>query len=1009
MASKGSGSPGNVTYEALNDAVNRTYFDGRDGSLPVYLDMEQQRQEELARRLGVEQADIDVMVGETVERTLCWGTSNVYSFHCDAKADWEDAGRVTPPPFSALLLTLSLAAGRMRADAEFSSNNYYQRLVHVLHVDQSESAARRDALAHSAKYTSALWESLNGWLTQNDYVFGQPTADDFNSTFRYVYFAVSQSLIREVDRQRLRQMFANFGLSRRNKISPREMRLCLLSWIKGANGPTPSLRRMAANDQLIDRLVDTALAELELFDGVAASAPGIASSQRLFWVIFERRFPRSQLRLHLATANLSQDLCDLEQLDATEVSHLAPRLRLESRGPADIQCLGPAELLNLERLFYGAVRVRSRQGLDFSHDPSPIIPLKRREDAPYWQEVPRIEPRTRHIVICHEKWEERVKAYLDDVAESGHIAIPRGADPGFLPTGWLAFRDVVITRTPPREVAKDLQVLVPMFSGKELHCSGGLPLARNIWHASAPPVVHLETDSAPRNIALERAPGKSFEIDPASYDSGFLEEYAGNTLEGKNLRLVFKGAQWRLAQALSFRSANTPRWLSEAQRTSLTYALGGSAANVLSAEDDRGQPGIQGHATRGISAAPPVATGLARAARINGTFANEEDQGPRYDRSAISGVEGTCILRGHHYWLVDDANTHLQCRDCRKFLWITEYRAARARPRTRRTLPRPSKVASAAAMVVTAPAHDMHAEAPADENVVTADVLYDAACYLGGGSMVQLQSLLAHVHRDPLELSSACRALVDLALIDTQLDDNLSRPARWSIPPPCLTLVSEGRMFLSGFRSSDLLSQLNEVLKEFECTHTRIAQTSAPAAHFWTVEGLAADDIREIVDGIRDPFSRPVAVEDQLAQRLIAALPPIGATIQSLNPIHISPTEEVERFDVASGRWHEGRLDAPGAYRARIRGSQYFFHDGSASFAAPYELAKLLAARLDRRYLHAYEDGTFRCVIGCEPPGLFRRALVACSGLLPTRGGGAVTYSRVDETIADSILEKLYG
>jgi hypothetical protein len=175
------------------------------------------------------------------------------------------------------------------------------------------------------------------------------------------------------------------------------------------------------------------------------------------------------------------------------------------------------------------------------------------------------------------------------------------------------------------------------------------------------------------------------------------------------------------------------------------------------------------------------------------------------------------------------------------------------------------------------------------------------------------------------------------------------------------------------------------------------------------MEDFAADDVREIVADIRDPFGRPLAVEDQLPSRLIAALPSIGAILHTLKSIHIAPSQQVERFDVTSGRWHAGTLSVPGAYRTKVYGSQYFFYDGEKSLATPYELAKLLAARHERRALHAYEDGTFRCVIGCDPPGLFRRALVACSGLLPTHRNGVVIYRDVDETVADAALGKLYG
>ena len=1006
-------SPRTITYDMLNDAVNNTYFDGRHGSHPVYLDLEDEHRHQLAQWLGVEPSDVDAVLGETVEGTLLWGTSNVYSVHSHAKANWDECGRTTPPPFSALLLTLSLAAERMRADAAFSSNNYYQRLADVLRFDKSQIQTRKAALTHSAKHTAELWESLNAWLTQHDHEFGQPTADDFNSPFRYVYFAVSQSLIRDVDRQRLRLMFSAFGLSRRNKVSAREMSLCLKSWSNGANGPTPSLRRMVENPDLVDRLVDAALAELEIFDGTASVALGAPSSQRLFWVIFERGFPRKQMRLHLACAELRSDLGDLEELGPKiEPNRTKPRLRLEQRGPADIQCLGPTELLNLERLFYEAVQVRSERGLVFLHDPSPIIPLKRREDAPYWQEVPRIEPHTRHVVICHEKWEDRIRVHLSAVAEPGFSVITHGLDSGFLPPNWIAFRDVIVTRLPTGQVPNDLQVLVPMSSERELHCVGGLPLARNIWHAQAPPTVHLDTDREPDGIVLERGAGKEYKIDPSSYDPEFLSALAGKPLEGKNLRLVVKGPRWRLAQTLSFRSANMPRWLTATQRISLSYSLGRSAANVLSADEDIGQPGIQGHATRGIEATPAAATGIARTTRMSAMFEEDDEPAPRYDRSAIKGVEGTCILRGHHYWVIDEATTRMQCRDCQKFQWVTEFREAWAQAHRRRGRQRIAPIALSAAnnaaVNEVSSVQAMPAVAPVNMGI-SADVLLDAACYLGGGSMEQLQGVLAHVHRDPIELSNAYRALVDLALIDTQLDENLSRPVRWSIPPPCLTLVGGGRVFLSGFRSAELMAQLDNALRGFNCKHSCVNQADAPAAHFWTVAGLTADEIREIVADLSDPFSRPVAVEDQLPGRLVAALPSIGEILMSLRSIHISRTQQVERFDVESGRWHADTLGSAGAYRVKMQGSQCFFHDGTTSLATPYELAKLLAARLEHRWLHAYEGGTFRCVIGCEPPGLFRRAIVACSGLLPMRTNGVVTYGGVDESVADAILNKLYG
>jgi hypothetical protein len=1007
-----------INYEAFNDAVNGTYFDGRHRLRPVYLDLEDEHRHELARRLGLEPSDVESALGATVKKTLCWHTSNLYTLHSRSKARWETNGRADPPPFSALLLALSLAAEKMHADTAFSSNNYYQRLADVLLLEETEAASKKTALAQSAKHTAEFWESLNTWLTQHDYAFGEPTADDFNSPFRYVSFAVSQSLIREVDRQRLRVLFSAFGLSRRNKVSAGEMRLCLTSWRSWSNGPTPPLRRMLDNADLLDRLVDTALSELELFDGAVAEEQGKPGNQRLFWVILERIFPRKQMRLHLACADLRSDLGDLEELGAPhKLTGESRRLRFEQRGPADIQFLGPTELLNLERMFYSAVQVRTQQGAVFSHDPNPIILLKRRDDAPYWQEVPRIEPHTTHIVICHERWEARTRDHLNALAEPGFSTIELDADRGFLPSQWVGFRDVIVRRLPSGEVPNDLQVLVPMSSGREIYCTGGLPLARNLWHAKAPPVVHIDADYEPEEIFLERGSGKRHDLDPISYAPHFLREFSGKPLEGKNLRLVAKRSRWRLVQTLSFRSANTPRWLTEEQKTSLGYSIGATPLNLLSAVEVFDQPAIQGHVTHGLVADPAKLAGLARTMRLGAIFQEqdeEEEPDPQYDYSVAEAVEGTCILRGYHYWLVDPTTIRMQCRDCRKFQWVAEFRAEWTRAQRRRQRVRnrgvpiaiPSKVETT--FDETARLHEELVDNPGT-SIITADMLFDAACYLGGGSMEHLQGLLAHVHRDPLALSNACRALVDLALIDTQLDDNLMRPVRWSIPPPCLTLTSDGRAFLSGYRSDNLISQIDDAMRGFDCSLSCVAQPDLPTAYYWIVEDLSADEIRKLLSNIRDPFARALAVEDHLPIRLIEALPPISAIIASLKPISITATQKVERFDVGSRRWHADTLGEPGAYRTTMYGIQYFFHDGVKSFSAPYELAKLLVARRERHGLHEYEDGAFRCVIGCEPPGLFRRALVACSGILPTKNNGLVTYGCIDENVADAILGKLYG
>lgn len=63
MPNQVSASPGAITYEILNAAVNSTYFDGRHNSRPVYLDLEDEHRSELSHRLGAEPSGIDALIG----------------------------------------------------------------------------------------------------------------------------------------------------------------------------------------------------------------------------------------------------------------------------------------------------------------------------------------------------------------------------------------------------------------------------------------------------------------------------------------------------------------------------------------------------------------------------------------------------------------------------------------------------------------------------------------------------------------------------------------------------------------------------------------------------------------------------------------------------------------------------------------------------------------------------------------------------------------------------------
>ena len=84
--------------------------------------------------------------------------------------------------------------------------------------------------------------------------------------------------------------------------------------------------------------------------------------------------------------------------------------------------------------------------------------------------------------------------------------------------------------------------------------------------------------------------------------------------------------------------------------------------------------------------------------------------------------------------------------------------------------------------------------------------------------------------------------------------------------------------------------------------------------------------------------------------------------------------------------------------------------EGGDTLAGPYQIIKLLTARAGGMRLHNYDRSTrtFSCTLGCEPPGLLARSLVACSGNLPHISKGILFYGGVAPDVASHVLAALY-
>jgi hypothetical protein len=232
----------------------------------------------------------------------------------------------------------------------------------------------------------------------------------------------------------------------------------------------------------------------------------------------------------------------------------------------------------------------------------------------------------------------------------------------------------------------------------------------------------------------------------------------------------------------------------------------------------------------------------------------------------------------------------------------------------------------------------------------------------------------------------------------------------WRVASPVICAV-EGGVYAAGFRNSSLLEEIAKRLSKAGGRLDIEQLENAPPRHFWS--GISAKQAEVFLEGLSDSHQRPIKVVSNPGAAIAAAAPAINDLVPQMASIHLETPKDLQRFDLGSGRWKKAEsFSDPGAYRGGYSGRRYIFSasDGSQS-EGPYALVKLLAARQARARLHEYRPTTaeFYAVLGCEPPGLFHRALTSFVGRPPSIDRGRLVYSGVPPEAASLIFSKLYG
>lgn len=1004
-------------YLLHNDAINAVVFDGQFAGKPLYLDIEGPVCNEIASMLGQRPDEFIASLGAATHASLTWDKQDIFHWHSKSAADWNGAGRGEAPPFSGLLCALSIAAERMRNDGKFESHNYYQRLFDYLDITDERA---RQKVKFAFKATLPLWEELNRWLQDKEGELGRPTAQPVNG-FRYVSYAISQALIRDAERQNLHEMFVYFSFAPGEKRTYAEMEVYIDEWIK-SHKAKGNLIRLWQSDGLRERIALAVCEELQAWDGAEAAEVGTGiKTYTPTWVCDIETFPPpSKIYLSLtlpAEVALRSGRWPASRIVDQTRARLLPSVEtgftFEPEGDDNLAALMPADKLNAGALLRDTFELTNGEGsICLRKNASALMPFVKSEAGGRYKQVSRISLLQPHLILCHQGMKAKVASYLHIAARPGFKEhTPQTLK--FLPADWAAFTGVEILRVLDETDAKnDFLPLIPLAE-TSLELQQGMRLSDEVWHRSATPEALAASSNGPLRLALITADGKQVLTEASSDDTCIqlnLRAAVKDIISGTQLAVAIYHEDKKLKQRyITLSSADRPRSLGVLNvkplfsRVSPTWGYGLLGAEPLDEVSD----GITltGYVLAGASNAAVSSSDAIPNADEIPEF-EHEDPAPRltFESTAPESGSETCVIRGYHHWLVQSHEADqkswepkwVQCLACRQS-YIARNRKKKAKVIQGPVRPRIAPIAPQVSQL--------------DETKPSVDTVFDALCYLGGGKYPRFAEICGQASDDPYFVSRFISNLSALGHIDVQYENIFGSPTAWRCAPPVVIQLEDGKAILSGFRSDEMLARIDNALQDFDAKLERIDQRGAPAAYFIT--GEVSSILPELLAALKDSHERQIAVAPSPANIVARNAPALSVILNTLPDEYIGASEHAEAFDPATGRWQPcDSTIAPGAYRTTGSRRIYAFRGQDGQLRrGTYRLVKLAAARSKGRRIHGYDARTrqFIAALGCEPPPLLERALVACSGLLPEISKGRLLYTNVGPGVAAQVMEKLYG
>jgi len=1000
--------------DTWNGVLDAELLDGRFEAQPLYLFVEPERLSQLGTIVGTP-------LEAAIARSLRWRDgARLFEGHYAAARAWEAAGKVGPPPFLSLLVTMTSAAAAMVRDQRYHAHNYRDRLATVLGVDGS----RAEKLKRELPDTLPLWLAFNDWLEDWDGDLGLPTAR-VQGRLVYVGYPISQALVREQDRIAMRSVFERYGLAPGRRIGIAEMSEYIEDWIGRGQAPS-GLTRLWQDETVHERIAQVACDELEHWIGISRSGTREKSPPpaRLEWLAELALEPVPEIALYLVSRGDPDAIAGQWTLGARSdeagrdaVASCSTALEMRQLPGLGAVSLEPWERIGATSLLAGVLELvrDDLPGVHLLRSPAPVLVLAYNDRDGRYYETSRAQLLERCLVLAHEQIASVVERHLATYARPGFTRLSADSTKG-LPPGWVAFVDVALVQAADSGKHSKLAALCAA-PGNLVSLSGGLRIGQGTWHEGRPPEVLavLESDVRFALVLLDRRAQKSRTLGQFVGRSAVsLEGLEAGDYEAQIVRRKSDGTAVVVRRAnFRLRSADNPRPAGVRR----DWGLGLDLTNPLSVVSAFRRPGgVPPGWTRGVligneswsaevSGAPPPLPLPARRQQ------HEERSPRRRTRLDNTHFAQSCAVLGYHRWLCepgqpDDNYKTLkwqECVQCHRFEWTRNRGVIR------------HKGAAAKRVAMLPPAQLPRYAKPRASEIEAQDLLLDALSYMGGGRAETLRALGAELNEDDLFPWRVARDLSALAHLDIELDRDTMRLASWQVTAPALAETTDGSWVLTGARSPRLVSVLRKRLAEAGLELARAAPDRGPS--IYRVHATL-DQLRRItLTDISTPLGSGISLASKFTERLLRSAPPLSSVLESLSTMQVGGPH-AQRFDLSSARWVDADHDRPGAYRVENWGRTYGFtslEDLALQQMRVTEanVAKHLAAREAGVSLLAYEkDRTaLTTLLGAELPMLLERAAVACSGTLPRLRAdlGQLEYPAVTPAIARALQLLLHG